>query len=169
MSNSIPVTVEHKLPQAVRDTIDTWLKKFPGDQKQSAVITALSTAQEHADGWLTTELMDAVADYLGMPRVSVYEVGSFYSMLELEPVGRNIVAVCNNISCMLRGADDIIAHIENKLGIEWGGTTADGRITLKKEEECLAACIGAPMMTVNGHYHENLTTGKVDQILDGLE
>ena len=169
MSDSIPVTVEHKLPQAVRDTIDTWLKKFPGDQKQSAVITALSTAQEHADGWLTTELMDAVADYLGMPRVSVYEVGSFYSMLELEPVGRNIVAVCNNISCMLRGADDIIAHIENKLGIEWGGTTADGRITLKKEEECLAACIGAPMMTVNGHYHENLTTGKVDQILDGLE
>ena len=169
MSDSIPVTVEHKLPEAVRDTIDTWLKKFPGDQKQSAVITALSTAQEHADGWLTTELMDAVADYLGMPRVSVYEVGSFYSMLELEPVGRNIVAVCNNISCMLRGADDIIAHIENKLGIEWGGTTADGRITLKKEEECLAACIGAPMMTVNGHYHENLTTGKVDQILDGLE
>lgn len=169
MSDSIPVTVEHKLPEAVRDTIDTWLKKFPEDQKQSAVITALSTAQEHADGWLTTELMDAVADYLGMPRVSVYEVGSFYSMLELEPVGRNIVAVCNNISCMLRGADDIIAHIENKLGIEWGGTTADGRITLKKEEECLAACIGAPMMTVNGHYHENLTTGKVDQILDGLE
>ena len=169
MNDSIPVTVEHKLPQAVRDTIDTWLKKFPGDQKQSAVITALSTAQEHADGWLTTELMDAVAAYLGMPRVSVYEVGSFYSMLELEPVGRNIVAVCNNISCMLRGADDIIAHIENKLGIEWGGTTADGRITLKKEEECLAACIGAPMMTVNGHYHENLTTGKVDQILDGLE
>ena len=169
MNDSIPVTVEHKLPQAVRDTIDTWLKKFPGDQKQSAVITALSTAQEHANGWLTTELMDAVADYLGMPRVSVYEVGSFYSMLELEPVGRNIVAVCNNISCMLRGADDIIAHIENKLGIEWGGTTADGRITLKKEEECLAACIGAPMMTVNGHYHENLTTGKVDQILDGLE
>ena len=169
MSNSIPVTVEHKLPQAVRDTIDTWLKKFPEDQKQSAVITALSTAQEHADGWLTTELMDAVADYLGMPRVSVYEVGSFYSMLELEPVGRNIVAVCNNISCMLRGADDIIAHIENKLGIEWGGTTADGRITLKKEEECLAACIGAPMMTVNGHYHENLSTEKVDQILDGLE
>ena len=104
-----------------------------------------------------------------MPPVAVYEVGTFYSMLELEPVGRNIVAVCNNISCMLCGADDIIAHIENKLGIEWGGTTADGRITLKKEEECLAACIGAPMMTVNGHYHENLTIEKVDQILDGLE
>ncbi len=169
MSDSISVTVEHRLPEAVREIIDTWLKKYPEDQKQSAVITALHTAQEHADGWLTTELMDAVADYLGMPRVSVYEVGSFYSMLELAPVGRNIVAVCNNISCMLCGADDIIAHIENKLSIEWGGTTADGRITLKKEEECLAACIGAPMMTVNGHYHENLTTEKVDQILDGLE
>ncbi len=169
MSDSIPVTVEHKLPEAVRETIDTWLKKYPEDQKQSAVITALNTAQEHADGWLTTELMDAVADYLDMPRVSVYEVGSFYSMLELEPVGRNIVAVCNNISCMLCGADDIIAHIESKLDIEWGGTTADGRITLKKEEECLAACVGAPMMTVNGHYHENLSIEKVDQILDGLE
>jgi NADH-quinone oxidoreductase subunit E len=169
MSNSIPVSVEHKLPQDVRDIIDQWLKKYPEDQKQSAVITALHTAQEHADGWLTPELMDAVADYLGMPRVSVYEVGTFYSMLELEPVGRNIVAICNNISCMLLGADDLIAHVEQKLGIKWGETTPDGRITLKNEEECLAACIGAPMMTVNGHYHENLTTEKVDQILDGLE
>jgi len=169
MSTPTPVTDDKQLPQAVRDVIDTWLKKFPEDQKQSAVITALFTAQEQGDGWLTKEMMDSVADYLGMPPVSVYEIGTFYSMLELEPVGRNIVAVCNNISCMLCGADDIIEHIENKLGIEWGGTTADGCITLKKEEECLAACVGAPMMTVNGHYHENLTTDKVDQILDGLE
>lgn len=169
MSTPTPVTDNRQLPQTVRDVIDTWLKKYPQDQKQSAVVTALFTAQEHGEGWLTKEMMDSVADYLGMPPVSVYEVGTFYSMLELEPVGRNIVAVCNNISCMLCGADDIIAHIENKLGIEWGGTTSDGRITLKKEEECLAACIGAPMMTVNGHYHENLTVEKVDQILDGLE
>ena len=169
MNNPTPVTDDKQLPQAVLDVIDTWLKKYPQDQKASAVITALHTAQEHADGWLTKEMMDAVADYLDMPPVAVYEIGTFYSMLELEPVGRNIVAVCNNISCMLCGADDIITHIENKLGIAWGGTTEDGRITLKKEEECLAACIGAPMMTVNGHYYENLTLEKVDQILDGLE
>lgn len=169
MNSLTPVTDDRQLPQAVRDVIDTWLKKYPQDQKQSAVITALFTAQEHGEGWLTREMMDSVADYLGMPPVSVYEIGTFYSMLELEPVGRNIVAVCNNISCMLCGADDIIAHIENKLAIQWGGTTSDGRITLKKEEECLAACIGAPMMTVNGHYHENLSMEKVDQILDGLE
>ena len=169
MSTPTPVTDDKQLPQAVRDVIDTWLKKYPQDQKQSAVVTALFTAQEYGDGWLTKEMMDSVADYLGMPPVSVYEIGTFYSMLELEPVGRNIVAVCNNISCMLCGADDVIAHIENKLGIQWGGTTSDGRITLKKEEECLAACIGAPMMTVNGHYHEHLTLEKVDRILDGLE
>lgn len=169
MTTQTPVTTETQLPQAVRDTIDHWLKKFPEDQKQSAVITALQTAQEHAEGWLTKEMMDAVADYLDMPPVSVYEIGTFYSMLELEPVGRNIVAICNNISCMLCGADDIVAHVENKLNIKLGGTTSDGRITLKNEEECLAACVGAPMMTVNGHYHENLTIEKVDQILDGLE
>jgi NADH-quinone oxidoreductase subunit E len=113
--------------------------------------------------------MDAVADYLNMPPVLVYEVGTFYSMIELEPVGRNMVAVCTNISCKLCGADSIVAHVENKLGIGLGETTADGRITLKLEEECLAACAGGPMMTVNGHYHENLTPEKVDAILDGLE
>ena len=80
-----------------------------------------------------------------------------------------MVALCNNISCMLCGAETIVEHVEKKLGIKLGETTADGRITLKPEEECLAACSGAPMMTVNGHYHENLTTEKVDRILDGLE
>ena len=86
--------------------------------------------------------MDAVADYLGMPTVLVYEVGSFYSMIELEPVGRNMVAICTNLSCMLCGAESIVEHVENKLGIKLGETTKDGRITLKLEEECLAACCG---------------------------
>ena len=169
MSTVTPINKEQELPAAVRDTIDAWLKKYPEDQKQSAVLSALHSAQEHNGGWLTRELMDAVADYLGMPPVAVYEVGTFYSMLELKPVGRNMVAVCTNISCMLCGADNIVEHMENKLGIKLGETTSDGRITLKKEEECLAACVGAPMMAVNGHYHENLTIEKVDQILDGLE
>ena len=152
-----------------RATIDAWLTKFPKDQKQSAVLSALEAAQHQNGGWVTRELMDAVADYLGMPRVLVYEVGSFYSMIELEPVGRNMVAVCTNLSCMLCGSETIVEHVENKLGIKLGETTSDGRITLKLEEECLAACAGGPMMTVNGHYYEKLTPEKVDEILEGLE
>jgi NADH-quinone oxidoreductase subunit E len=158
----------YEIPAAIKAEIDAWLEKYPADQKQSAVLTALHAIQ-HEHKWLKTEHLDAVADYLGMPPVSVYEVGTFYSMLELQPVGRNMVSICTNISCMLCGADDIVAHVENKLGIKLGQTTDDGRITLKKEEECLAACVGAPMMAVNGHYHENLTIEKVDRILDGLE
>ena len=150
-------------------TIDAWLTRFPPEQKQSAVLAALQAAQHQNGGWVTRELMDAVADYLDMPKVLVYEVGSFYSMIELEPVGRNMVAVCTNLSCMLCGSETIVDHVEKKLGIKLGETTTDARITLKLEEECLAACAGGPMMTVNGHYHENLTPEKVDEILDGLE
>ncbi len=157
------------LTDASRTQIDAWLQKFPDDHKQSAVLSALQAAQEQNGGWVTRELMDAVADYLELPPVLVYEVGTFYSMIELEPVGRNMVAVCTNISCMLCGSQSIVEHVENKLGIRLGETTPDGRITLKLEEECLAACAGAPMMTVNGHYHEQLTPEKVDKILDGLE
>ncbi|MDH3979561.1 MAG: NADH-quinone oxidoreductase subunit NuoE [Gammaproteobacteria bacterium] len=152
-----------------RATIDAWIAKYPADQKKSAVLSALQAAQEQNGGWVTRELMDAVADYLDMPTVLVYEVGSFYSMVELEPVGRNMVAICTNISCMLCGAESLVEHVEKKLGIALGETTPDGRITLKMEEECLAACSAGPMMTVNGHYHEKLTPEKVDAILDGLE
>lgn len=159
----------YMLPDKLKQQIDHWTAKFPADKKQSAVLSALSLAQEENDGWLKIEVMDAVADYLEMPKIAVYEVASFYSMLETESVGRNMVALCTNISCMLRGAEDMRAHIENKLGIKTGETTADGRITLKQEEECLAACTAAPMMTVNGHYHEDLTIEKIDTILDGLE
>jgi len=152
-----------------RVQIDAWLAKYPPEQRQSAVLHALHVVQVQNGGWVSRELMDAVADYLGMPRVLVYEVGTFYSMIELEPVGRNMVALCTNISCMLCGAESLVEHVEKKLGIRLGETTADGRITLKREEECLAACSAGPMMTVNGHYHEKLTPEKVDAILDGLE
>lgn len=148
--------------------IDSWAAKYPDDRRQSAVLAAL-TAVQHEQGWISTEMMDAVADYLRMPPIAVYEVASFYSWFELKPVGRHVVAVCNNISCALRGGDELIEHIGGKYGIKPGETTADGRFTLKKEEECLAACCGAPMMTVDGHYHEHLTTDEVDAILDGLE
>ena len=149
--------------------IDRWLEKFPPDQRQSAVLAALREAQHENGGYLTLELMDAVAAYLGMPKIAVYEVASFYSMLETSPVGRHSISVCTNISCMLRGADDILEHIGRKLGIRPGESTPDGRIHLKCEEECLAACCGAPMMMVDHVYHENLTPESVDAILDGLK
>ncbi len=152
-----------------RAEIDHWLTRYPADRRQSAVLAALREVQHENGGYLTTELMDAVADYLGMPPIAVYEVASFYSMFELKPVGRHNIAVCTNISCMLRGGDTVLAHIERKLGIKLGESTPDGKFYLKKEEECLAACCGAPMMQVNHVYYENLTPEKVDQVLDSLE
>ena len=152
-----------------RARIDGWIAKYPPEQKKSAVLSALQIAQEQNGGWVTSELMDAVADYLDMQPVEVYEVSTFYSMIEIEPVGRNMVALCTNLSCMLCGSETIVEYVEKKLGIKLGETTPDGRITLKLEEECLAACAGGPMMTVNGHYKENLTPEKVDEILDTLE
>jgi NADH-quinone oxidoreductase subunit E len=157
------------LSDHTREEIDHWLAKFPEDRKRSAVIGALNAAQHQNQGFLTTELMDAVADYLGLASIHVYEVASFYSMYETKPVARNNVAICTNISCMLMGSERIVDHIESKLGIKIGESTEDGRIFLKCEEECLAACSGGPMMQVNHVYHENLTPDKVDEILDGLE
>ena len=158
-----------KLSAHARQEIDHWLTKYPPDKKQSAVLAALREVQHENQGYLTTELMDAVAEYLEMPRIAVYEVAAFYSMLETKPVGRHSISVCTNISCMLCGSDDITAYIEKKLGIRTGESTRDGRFYLKQEEECLAACCGGPMMMVDHVYHENLTPEKVDQILDGLD
>ena len=157
------------LSRRVRAEIDRWTAIFPAEQKQSAVLAALREAQHENEGYLTEELMDAVAEYLDMPRIAVYEAASFYSMLETRPCGRHRVSVCTNISCMLRGADAILAHVEQKLGVKVGQSTADNRIYLKQEEECLAACCGAPMMMVDHKYYENLTPEKVDAVLDGLE
>jgi NADH-quinone oxidoreductase subunit E len=125
--------------------------------------------QHENNGYLTAEQMNAVAEYLDLPTIQVYEVGTFYSMFQTRPVGRNNVAICTNVSCMLRGAEDIVKHVEKKLGIKLGDSTTDGRIYLKREEECLAACCGAPMMMVNHKYHENLTAERVDKILGELD
>ena len=152
-----------------RAEIDRWAAKYPPEQRQSAVLAALREVQHENGGYLTTELMDAVADYLGMPPIAVYEVASFYSMFELKPVGRHNISVCTNVSCMLRGGDAILAHIERKLGIRLGESTPDGKFYLKREEECLAACCGAPMMQVDHVYYEHLTPARVDEILDSLE
>jgi NADH-quinone oxidoreductase subunit E len=157
------------LTEATRAHIDHWAAKFPPDRKRSAVIQGLTAAQEQNGGWLTDELIAAVAKYLDIHPIWAYEVATFYSMFALEPVGRHKVAICTNISCWLNGAAEIVHHCEKKLGVKLGQSTADGRVYLKQEEECLAACCGAPMMLVDGHYHENLTTQKVDEILDGLK
>ena len=151
-----------------RADIDRWIAKYPADQKQSAVMAALRIAQEQNGGWLTEELMDAVAAYLEMPPVAVYEVATFYSMYELHPVGRHKICVCTNISCMLRGSDQVVGHLKERLGVGMGETTADGKFTLK-EVECLGACVGAPMMQIGRTYHENLTPEKIDGILDELD
>ena len=157
------------LSDKTRAHIDHWLAKFPPERKRSAVLQGLHAAQDQNQGWLSDELIAAVAKYLDLPFVWAYEVASFYSMFETEKVGRNNVAICTNISCWLNGADDIVRHCEKKLGIKHGESTPDGRVYLKKEEECLAGCAGAPMMVINGHYHERLTLDQVDALLDGLE
>jgi len=152
----------------VRGEIDRWTVRFPEGRHRSAVIGALHAAQHENNGHLTVEILNGVAEYLSLPTIQVYEVATFYSMFQTQPVGRHNVAICTNVSCMLRGADDIVDHVEKKLGVKLGESTTDGRIYLKREEECLAACCGAPMMMVDHKYHENLTINDVDQILDGL-
>lgn len=153
----------------VREEIDRWTARFPEGRHRSAVISALHAAQHENEGHLTVEILNGVAEYMDLPTIQVYEVATFYSMFQTQPVGRHNVAICTNVSCMLRGADDIVEHVENKLGVKLGESTDDGRIYLKKEEECLAACCGAPMMMVDHKYHENLTPEMVDEILDGLK
>ena len=157
------------LTEKTQNTIDHWVSKFPQDKKRSALIQALIAAQEQNGGWITRELTEAVAQYLELPAVWAHEVVSFYSMFFTEPVGRHKVNICTNISCWLNGAEGMLAHAEEKLGVKLGETTGDGRITLVREEECLAGCCGAPMAVVDGHYHEKLDMQKLDAILDGLE
>ena len=149
--------------------IDHWVAKFPPGRQRSACIGALRAAQEQNEGFLTADLMDAVAEYLRLPPIQVYEVASFYSMFETHHCGRHHVSICTNISCWLNGADELLAHAEKKLGIAANESTSDGRIFLKREEECLAACTGAPMMMVDHVFHENLTPEKLDAILDELK
>ena len=157
------------LNEHTRHEIDEWIGRFPTGKQRSAVLSALRFTQEQNNGYLTPELMDAVAEYLRLPAVQVYEVATFYSRFETHPCGRHHVSICTNISCMLNGAEDLVAHCEKKLGIKLGESTPDGRIFLKKEEECLAACTGAPMMMVDHVFHEYLTPEKVDKVLDELK
>tara|TARA_B110000116_G_scaffold83490_1_gene72728 strand:+ start:57 stop:554 length:498 start_codon:yes stop_codon:yes gene_type:complete len=161
--------METLLPKNITNTIDHWIQKFPQGKQRSAIIASLHVVQHHNNGFLTNDLLNQVADYIDVPKMNVYEVATFYSMFQTKPVGKHEIAVCNNISCMLRGSNEIIDHLENKLSICLGESTPDGNIFLKEEEECLAACTGAPMMMVDHVYIENLTINKVDEILERLQ
>jgi NADH-quinone oxidoreductase subunit E len=127
--------------------IDQAVAKYPPAQKQSAVMAALTVAQDEK-GHLSTEVMNFVASYLGMPPIAVYEVASFYAMYDLKPVGKHKLCICTNLPCALSGAEHAAEHLKKKLGIDWNETTADGRFTLK-EGECFGACGDAPVMLVN--------------------
>jgi NADH-quinone oxidoreductase subunit E len=154
--------------ETVRE-IEHWVAKFPPGRQRSACIAALRAAQEQNRGHLTADLMDAVAECLKLPPIQVREVASFYSMFETRPCGRHHVSICTNISCMLNGGEQLVTHAEKKLGIRVNESTPDGRIFLKREEECLAACTGAPMMMVDHVFHEHLTPARLEEILDALK
>lgn len=146
--------------------IDLWISKYPTERKRSAIIPVLTIAQEEL-GHLSREAMDAVADYLEIPRIAAYEVATFYSMFRLEPGGKHVVSLCTNVSCMMAGSEELKRWFKDELGIEPGQTSKDGRVTLK-EVECMAACGGAPMLEVDKKYHENLTVEKMADLIRDL-
>ncbi len=157
--------------QIVKDShkeIDHWLAKYPADQRRSAVVAALMIVQEKNGGYLSQELMTAVAEYLRIPPIEAYEAASFYDMYEFKPIGKHKIGVCTNVSCMLNGSEEIVASLEKRLGIKLGETTKDGQFTLR-ETECLAACANAPVCQVdNKNYVEDLTIEKMDALIDKL-
>jgi NADH-quinone oxidoreductase subunit E len=148
--------------------INNVVKKFPSDKKRSAVIESLLILQHHNSGYVTKNIIKALSDYLLISEIDIYEVATFYTMINIDPVGRNVISVCNNVSCMLRGSDEILSYIEDKLKIKVGESTKDNKFYLKDEIECLAACNGGPMMQVNHKNYENLTLEKVDEILENV-
>ena len=156
------------LSSDTRKKIDREIAKYPADQKQSAVMSALALAQgEH--GWLSTEIMNAVAGHLGMPPVAVYEVASFYTMYNMRPTGRFKVTVCTNLPCALSGATAAAEHLRAKLGIGFNETTADGAFTLK-EGECMGACGDAPVLVVNDRRMCGfMNDARLDELLDELK
>lgn len=156
------------LSEQIQTRIDRELKKYPADQKQSAVMAALRFVQDEK-GWIANEDMADVAAYLGMPKMAVYEVATFYHMYNLKPMGRHTITVCTNLSCTLCGAADTVAYLQTKLGIGLGEVTADGKYGLR-EGECMGACKDAPLFTVNNKkLCGRLSNEKIDQILAELD
>lgn len=164
MSGNATTALQMHVSAAGLEKINHWIAKYPADQKQSAVMSALMVIQEE-QGYLSDEAMTDLAHYLDMPPISVFEVANFYSMYERAPVGKHVINVCTNISCQLRGSAQIMKHLEKKLKIKAGGTSADNRFTLRSVE-CLGACVNAPMMQIDKTYHEHLTPSVVDEVLE---
>ena len=155
-------------PEHLIKEIDVIRSKFPHDKSKSAIIESLLIIQHHNNGYLNEGHISSLANYLSLTKIDVYEVATFYSMFNLQPIGKNIISVCTNVSCMLRKSDDIVNYIEKKLNIKVGESTKDNKFYLKDEMECLAACNGAPMMQINHINYENLTYEKIDKILDEM-
>jgi NADH-quinone oxidoreductase E subunit len=147
---------------------DAFIAKYPDGRQESAVMPLLDLAQRQHGGWLPRAAMDYVADYLAMPPIRVYEVATFYTMYNLQPVGKNHVQICTNLPCWLRGSDAIVEACKRTLGVEFGGTTEDGEFTLS-EMECLGACVNAPMMQINDDYYEDLDPVSAESILTELK
>jgi NADH-quinone oxidoreductase subunit E len=156
------------LSNKIQEQINRELKKYPADQKQSAVMAALRFVQDEK-GWISNDDMADVADYLGMPHMAVYEVATFYHMYNLKPMGKYTLTVCTNLSCQLMGSNETLDHLKNKLGIGLGEVTADGKFSLR-EAECMGACVEAPLLSVNNkRLCSRLTPAKIDQILVELD
>jgi NADH-quinone oxidoreductase subunit E len=158
-------------PKFSEDTlalVNRIIKRYPEGKQKSALLPVLHLAQSEFDGWLSPQVMDYVAAILKIKPIEVYEVATFYSMYNTEPVGNCLLEVCQTGPCWLRGSDDIVAHLEKKLGIKNGETTSDGMFTLKTVE-CLGSCGTAPMLQCGAEYYENLTTEKVDHLVEKLK
>ncbi len=156
------------LSNKIQEQIDRELRKYPADQKQSAVMAALRFVQDEK-GWISDDDMAEVADYLGMPHMAVYEVATFYHMYNLKPMGKYTLTVCTNLSCQLMGANETLDYLKSKLGIGLNETTPDGKFGLR-EAECMGACVEAPLLNVNNkRLCSRLTPAKIDQILAELD
>jgi NADH-quinone oxidoreductase subunit E len=156
------------ISEQAKKQIDTWIEKYPEGRQSSAVMEALKIVQAENQNILSTEAIQAVADYLQMPGIAAAEVATFYENYNHKPVGKHTIRICHNISCMLNGADDLILHLEKKLKVKTGEVTKNGLIDVKKVE-CLGACVGAPMLQIGDQYYENLTEKKIDEIVGGLK
>ncbi len=158
-----------ELSVELKQTIDHWVSKFPLERKRSAVVAALLAAQEENNGWLAEPIMDAIAEYLALAKIEVYEVATFYDMFELKPIGKYKIGLCTNVSCKLRGSDEIEAALYDRLGVKLGETTADKLFTLR-ETECLGACANAPLCQLNDKdFYLDLTVEKMIAMVDRLE
>jgi NADH-quinone oxidoreductase subunit E len=156
------------LSDVSKKKIDREVAKYPAEHKQSAVMAALAIAQDQ-HGWLSNEVMDAVAQYLGMPSIAVYEVATFYNMYNLKPMGKHKITVCTNLPCALSGGVDAAEHLKKKLGVDWKEITADGNFTIV-EGECMGACADAPVLLVdNKRMCSFMTNPKLDQLIEELK